>query len=213
MSSNRTYSGHDFPILLTMPEKKEEFIPKLRVKKKSNATSVLFWEQLSPQKLKLYNFIHKSLNFSEEAACMVRVFTENGIHLRDFGRRGQGPGEFDYPVKIQITSDNELCVSGSRYLIFFSLEGEFIRRINVAFYDLRPNLNSQGNIISRTDILGEKIRWELNKYSKNGEKINTLVELEIVRDLSKYDPYYHIIFYGTMSLKKHNDDANRGGSY
>jgi len=67
VNSNRTYSGHNYPILLTMPEKKEEFIPKLRVKKKSNATSVLFWEQLSPQKLKLYNFIHKSLNFSEEA--------------------------------------------------------------------------------------------------------------------------------------------------
>jgi len=48
-------------------EKKEESNPKLRVKKKSNATSVLFWEQLSPFKLKLYNFIHKSLNFSEEA--------------------------------------------------------------------------------------------------------------------------------------------------
>ncbi len=67
MNSNWTYSGHDYPILLTKPEKKEEFFPKLRVKKKSNATSVLFWEQLSPFKLKLYNFIHKSLNFSEEA--------------------------------------------------------------------------------------------------------------------------------------------------
>ena len=67
MNSNRTYSGQNYPILLTKPEKKEEFIPKLRVRKKANATSVLFWEQLSPQKLKLYNFIHKSLNFSEEA--------------------------------------------------------------------------------------------------------------------------------------------------
>jgi len=67
VNSSRTYSRHDYPILLTKPEKKEEFIPKLRVKKKSNAASVLFWEQLSPNKLKLYNFIRKSLNFSEEA--------------------------------------------------------------------------------------------------------------------------------------------------
>ena len=67
MNSNRIYSGHRYPILLTVIEKKEESNPKLRVKKKSNATSVLFWEQLSPFKLKLYNFIHKSLNFSEEA--------------------------------------------------------------------------------------------------------------------------------------------------
>jgi len=65
----------------------------------------------------------------DSKACMVRVFAENGIHLRDIGRRGQGPGEFEYPVKIQITSDNELVVSGSRYLIFFSLEGEYKRRI------------------------------------------------------------------------------------
>lgn len=54
-------------MLLTKSRKKEEFIPESRVKKKSKATSVLFWEQLSPCKLKLYNFIHKSLNFSEEA--------------------------------------------------------------------------------------------------------------------------------------------------
>ena len=67
MNSNRTYSGHNYPLLLTIPEKKEELIPKLRVQKKSNAISVLFWEQLSPQKLKLYNFIHKSMNFSDEA--------------------------------------------------------------------------------------------------------------------------------------------------
>lgn len=134
----------------------------------------------------------------DSTACKVRVFTEDGIRLRDFGRRGQGPGEFDYPVGIQITSDNELCVSGSRYLIFFSLEGEFKRRINVAFHNLRPMLNSQGNIISRTDILGEKERLELNKYNKDGEKIITLVEMEIVRDLSKYDPYYHFICYTVL---------------
>ena len=67
MKSNRIYSEQHYPILLTMPGKKEEFIPKLRAKKESNATSVWFWDQLSPHKLKLYNFIHKSLNFSEEA--------------------------------------------------------------------------------------------------------------------------------------------------
>ncbi len=67
MNSNRTYSGHNYPILSTTPDKKEEFIPKLRAKKKSNAASVLFWEQLNPQKIKLYNFIHKALNYSEEA--------------------------------------------------------------------------------------------------------------------------------------------------
>ena len=67
MNSNRIYSGHNYPILLTVPEKMERIIPKLKVKKESKATSVLFWEQLSPHKLKLYNFIHKSLNFSEES--------------------------------------------------------------------------------------------------------------------------------------------------
>lgn len=134
----------------------------------------------------------------DNKACMVRVFTENGIHLRDIGRRGQGPGEFFYPVGIQITSDNELCVSGDRYLIFFSLEGEYKRRIHVTFHNLRPMLNSQGNIISRTDILGEKKRLELNKYNKDGEKIITLVGMEIEMPLSKYDLYYHFICYTVL---------------
>ncbi len=67
MKSNRTYSEYNFPIIINIQEKKEKFIPKLREKTKSSATSVLFWEKLGPHKLKLYNFIHKSLNFSEEA--------------------------------------------------------------------------------------------------------------------------------------------------
>ena len=49
-----------------MSPKNEKFIPNMREKSKLSTTNVLFWEQLSPHKLKLYNFIHKSLNFSEE---------------------------------------------------------------------------------------------------------------------------------------------------
>lgn len=35
--------------------------------RESEATGILFWELVSPHKHKLYNFIRKSLNFSEDA--------------------------------------------------------------------------------------------------------------------------------------------------
>lgn len=60
----------------------------------------------------------------------VRVFDEKGGFLKTIGRKGQGPGEFQYPVYIQIIADNELCVVdylGAR-AVYFSLEGDYLRQ-------------------------------------------------------------------------------------
>ena len=53
-----------------IPDKEEELRPGIsRMKRKDEleAAGILFWELASPHKQKLYNFILKSLNFSEEA--------------------------------------------------------------------------------------------------------------------------------------------------
>jgi RNA polymerase sigma-70 factor (ECF subfamily) len=67
VNSNGTYSENHCPILISGHKINERIASKLKVKEGSNAASDLFWEHLSPHKLKLYNFVHKSLNFSEEA--------------------------------------------------------------------------------------------------------------------------------------------------
>jgi len=41
--------------------------------------------------------------------AVVRVFDEEGGYVRTIGRRGQGPGETQYPVFVQVTAQGELA--------------------------------------------------------------------------------------------------------
>lgn len=80
----------------------------------------------------------------------VKVYDKEGKYVRSIGREGQGPGEFQGPKNIQFTDQNELmiCDSGRTAILFFSVEGQFLREIksqmlNSAGYTL---FDSQGNI-------------------------------------------------------------------
>jgi len=62
----------------------------------------------------------------------VHVFDEAGKFIRSIGRRGNGPGEFQAPLGIAITSSNELVVNDVvRGIQLFSLDGAFLRTVAV----------------------------------------------------------------------------------
>lgn len=63
----------------------------------------------------------------------IKVYDRDGNFQRVIGKTGQGSGEFSRPRNIQINSNNELMVndSGNRKLIFFSLQGQFIKSIHL----------------------------------------------------------------------------------
>ena len=41
---------------------------------------------------------------------VLRVFNQEGRHVRDIGRRGQGPGEFELPNSVAVTPDGRILV-------------------------------------------------------------------------------------------------------
>ena len=51
----------------------------------------------------------------------VNVFDKSGKRLRNIGRRGQGPGEFEMPLGLQAISGRILIVASMGRLSFFSL--------------------------------------------------------------------------------------------
>jgi hypothetical protein len=65
----------------------------------------------------------------------VIVFDARGRYLRQFGRKGGGPGEFQAPLGIGIAADGNVVVSdlGNRAFIIFTPAGEYVR--NVTFDD------------------------------------------------------------------------------
>ena len=99
----------------------------------------------------------------------IRVFDGNGNHLRNISRRGQGPGEFQFPMQIIISSNQEfvICDPIVRRLFLFSLDGVFKRDVPTWEHGrlLSMMLNSRGEIIGEVPLRGEKQGFSLKKFS------------------------------------------------
>jgi hypothetical protein len=97
----------------------------------------------------------------------VRVFDDRGVFLRTIGQKGQGPGEMEMPVFVQVEPSGELAVFDylRRNLITFSLDGKYLRqsRSRESFVPLRIDL--QGNIVGSVSLAPPPIGGrELKKY-------------------------------------------------
>jgi len=64
-------------------------------------------------------------------------FNKNGQFVWKAGRKGQGPGEFQYPRNITFSPEKELVVGDGRRVHFFTKEGEYLRsiRIDKSYHD------------------------------------------------------------------------------
>jgi len=55
-------------------------------------------------------------------ASEVHAFSANGDHLKQLGREGDGPGEFRWPVRVQVLAGDSVVVfdAGHQRLTFFT---------------------------------------------------------------------------------------------
>ncbi len=65
----------------------------------------------------------------DRQASTVRVFGADGVHLKDIGHPGEGPGEFHLPRGLHLGPDGRLWVADrSRYTVF-DLSGEVVETL------------------------------------------------------------------------------------
>jgi hypothetical protein len=84
----------------------------------------------------------------------VVVFDARGRFMRQFGKQGGGPGEFQAPLAMDIAADGSIVVSdlGNRAFVVFTADGEYIR--NVPFdedvgFPIAMSADRQGGVITR----------------------------------------------------------------
>ncbi len=107
----------------------------------------------------------------------VLVFDKAGIHLRTFGRAGQGPGEFSSPLTLGVTNRDEIVVEDIRsHLVYFSTEGEFIRNLPTAKAGVvRVRFDASDNILGIVIIRDEENpRYEVQKFDPEMNLIHAL---------------------------------------
>lgn len=73
----------------------------------------------------------------------VRVYSRTGSYLREFGRQGEGPGEFGNPTGMGWIEDT-LWIADSRLqrVSFFDTEGNFLESAPLAYDPPGPRFNS-----------------------------------------------------------------------
>ena len=76
----------------------------------------------------------------------IKEFDKYGKHLRTFGKKGPGPGEWQAPSRMHLTPDGKLAILDSGKIAFYSLQGECLSEISTArwrFLQMRMDSHSQ----------------------------------------------------------------------
>ena len=100
----------------------------------------------------------------------IKVFDKNGSFFRIIGRKGQGPGEFQNPFTVQISSNHNIVVFDPlpQKLTFLSLEGKYIKSISIKGLFNPPLITPDGNILSIVKAdKSENPKYELHKLDLN----------------------------------------------
>lgn len=157
---------------------------------------------------------------SDSGNHTIKVFDRNATHIRNIGRKGQGPGDLLDPEKIAFDSMNNLVVmdSGNRRVQCFNRNGEssyifkttlahptsfYVTQDNYIVFDTYHESLKTGNLISIFDTTGKLSQ----KVGTNYKKVKTTSENEAI--LFAIDNYKNIIvaynitpFYWIYSDKK-----------
>ncbi len=88
--------------------------------------------------------------------CRIQKFDPEGKFLDSFGRKGQGPGEFNSPASLDIDAEGDLLVSDprSRKIQIFSTEGSLRKTITLTTYPLSEAYALNSGLLAMKGTLG-----------------------------------------------------------
>ena len=90
------------------------------------------------------------LHLQSKENCIFK-FDKEGNFISSFGRKGQGPGEMQYPIFFQVIN-NELAVTNPTKVVFFSDNGKFLKEISKDANKLSVIFLKNGNYLVRESI-------------------------------------------------------------
>lgn len=100
----------------------------------------------------------------DQQALTVRVYDENGRHVRDIGRSGSGPGELKQPHSLDFTPDGRLAVRdfGNARINFYDRSGESVGTLTIpgGFFTTTPmQVDTLGRIY--TSVVADRIEGQM----------------------------------------------------
>lgn len=110
----------------------------------------------------------------------IKVFDKYGKHLRTFGKKGPGPGEWQAPSRMHLTPDGKLAILDSRNnrIAFYSLRGECLSEISTARWQfLQLRIDSRSHIYADNLAFSNKgVSQKLLKFDSGLNLLATVAE-------------------------------------
>lgn len=112
----------------------------------------------------------------ERGNCRIQKFNKEGRYLQTIGRKGQGPGEFEEPMRIIVDNDYRIYVEDYRRRIVQVLDrgGEFIHSIQSNDLLLTMGFLDNGNVLAHTIALSPGLNTHAVKVlGVNNEEVKS----------------------------------------
>jgi hypothetical protein len=114
---------------------------------------------------------------------LVKVYDKNGKHLRTFGKKGQGPGEFQSALRMYMAEREKLTFldTGNKRFSYYSLNGECLKETSCGKWNLNgAKADSKGSIYGETLSIGlEGVKQKLLKFDPQFNQVSELADLEV----------------------------------
>ena len=114
---------------------------------------------------------------------LVKVYDKNGKHLRTFGKKGQGPGEFQLASRMYMAEREKLTFldTGNKRFSYYSLNGECLKETSCGKWNLDEALaDSKGTIYGETlSISLEGVKQKLLKFDPQFSQVSELADIEV----------------------------------
>ncbi len=133
----------------------------------------------------------------------IKIFNKTGQLTREFGKKGPGPGELDFPSNIELYTDNQLIVFNmrGRKMSLFSRNGEFVKDLPMEKYGgmSRIRVDSQGSFYGYSELYEETSRTiKVDKFDSDLNLAFNIVTMEFKTDFSSFEGvptflYVHVI--------------------
>ena len=133
----------------------------------------------------------------------IKVYDKSGKHIRSFGKIGQGPGEFGWPSRMVIRTDEKIAIldSGNRRFSYYSREGDCLKEVNYAEYgnfirawpDSRDFVYCDVMSFSETSRIGKLV-----KFDAEFNQVSELAEMEETRNPMEINPILYRIVYNVL---------------
>lgn len=126
----------------------------------------------------------------------VRVFDKTGKLISTFGKKGQGPQEFENPSRMVITPAGTAAILDLNKLAFWTRDGRCIREISTAkSRPARLRVDHRGFIYGDSFEFGEKWTMKVHRYDADMNRLATVAVYEEPFQMGSINAFTALILF------------------